>query len=160
MILVTLGTQDKPFTRLLDTVEKAIEDGYITEKVVVQAGLTQFQSDRMEVFDFLSSTQFDQLLAEASLLICHGGVGTISGAVKKNIPVIAAPRLKEYGEHTNNHQIEIIKKLSEANSLIPLWKMEDLKECLEKAKTFKPEPIISNTPHLIEYLKQYLDQIK
>ena len=34
MILVTLGTQDKPFVRLLEAVEKQIENGTIQEKVI------------------------------------------------------------------------------------------------------------------------------
>ena len=41
MILVTLGTNDKKFTRLLDAVEQAIHEGAITGKVVVQAGFTE-----------------------------------------------------------------------------------------------------------------------
>ena len=38
MILVTLGTQDKSFERLLKAVDKCIDKGYIKDKVVVQAG--------------------------------------------------------------------------------------------------------------------------
>ena len=40
MILVTLGTQDKSFSRLLEAIDREIENGTIKEKVVVQAGLT------------------------------------------------------------------------------------------------------------------------
>ena len=35
MILITLGTQDKQFTRLLDMVQKEINKGNIKDKVVV-----------------------------------------------------------------------------------------------------------------------------
>ena len=38
MILVELGTQDKSFKRLLDMVEKEIENKTIKEEVIVQAG--------------------------------------------------------------------------------------------------------------------------
>ena len=38
MILVTLGTQDKSFTRLLDAIQEQIDKGIIKDKVVVQAG--------------------------------------------------------------------------------------------------------------------------
>ena len=41
LIFVTLGTQDKPFSRLLEAVEKAISDGFINEEVVVQSGFTK-----------------------------------------------------------------------------------------------------------------------
>ena len=40
MILVTLGTQDKSFKRLLDAIQKQIDLGNIKDKVIVQAGCT------------------------------------------------------------------------------------------------------------------------
>ena len=51
MIFVALGTQDKSFTRLLETIERQIEMGNIKDKVIVQAGYTKFISDKMEIFD-------------------------------------------------------------------------------------------------------------
>ena len=42
MILVTLGTQDKEFKRLLESIDKEINNGTITDKVVVQAGCTKY----------------------------------------------------------------------------------------------------------------------
>ena len=41
MILVTLGTQDKEFRRLLEAIDREIDNGVITDKVVVQAGCTK-----------------------------------------------------------------------------------------------------------------------
>ncbi len=38
MILVTLGTQDKQFFRLLKAIDDEIEKGNIKDKVIVQAG--------------------------------------------------------------------------------------------------------------------------
>ena len=37
MILVTLGTQDKEFTRLLKAIDREIKNGVITDKVVVDS---------------------------------------------------------------------------------------------------------------------------
>ena len=51
MIFITLGTQDKPFTRLLEAVQREIDNGNIKDKVVVQAGCTKFKTDDMEIFD-------------------------------------------------------------------------------------------------------------
>ena len=47
MILVTLGTQDKGFERLLKQVDEEIKKGNIREKVVVQAGYTKYESPNM-----------------------------------------------------------------------------------------------------------------
>ncbi|MEA5026612.1 MAG: PssE/Cps14G family polysaccharide biosynthesis glycosyltransferase [Erysipelotrichaceae bacterium] len=159
MILVTLGTQDKSFVRLLDAVESVIKNGNVREKVVVQAGLTKYQSDHMEIFDFLSDEQFRELLNQADTVITHGGVGTITAAIKLNKPVIAAPRLKQYGEHTNDHQVEIIRVLSRDGCLLPLWEMDDLPKLLEAAHSFTPKPFVSNTKNIIAEIRQFIDNL-
>lgn len=159
MILVTLGTQDKSFIRLLEAIQKAIELGYIHDEVVVQAGLTNFKSSDMRIFDFISPEEFDSLMRKADLIITHGGVGTIIAALKDNKVVIAAPRLKEFAEHTNNHQIEIIKKLNASGCILPLWDMNDLPNVLLAAKSFKPQPLISNTNNIIDLIRDYLNDL-
>ena len=91
MILVTLGTQDKDFSRLLKAVDKQIENGTIKEKVIVQAGSTEYKSKNMKIFDLISGDEFEKLLSKASLVITHGGVGTILTALKNNKKVLAKP---------------------------------------------------------------------
>ena len=90
MILVTLGTQDKSFERLVKAIDKEIENGNIKDKVIVQAGYTKYKSDNMEIFDFVLPDKLDKLMKEADILITHGGVGSILGALKYDKPVIAA----------------------------------------------------------------------
>ena len=82
MILVTLGTQDKSFERLLKAIDKEIEKGNIKDKVVVQAGYTKYKSKNMEIFKSVSNDRLEELMDEASLIITHGGVGSILTASK------------------------------------------------------------------------------
>ena len=89
MILVTLGTQDKPFTRLLDAVLREIENGNIQDEVVVQAGCTKYETDKMQIFDLIPMEEFDKLMKQCDLLITHGGVGSIITGLKCNKKVIA-----------------------------------------------------------------------
>lgn len=83
MILVTLGTNDKKFTRLLDAVEQAIHEGAITGKVVVQAGFTEYESSDMEVIAYIDQQKFAEYMNQADLIITHGGVGTIMTALRE-----------------------------------------------------------------------------
>ena len=69
MILVTLGTQDKSFKRLLDAIQKQIDLGNIKDRVVVQAGCTKFESKDMEIFDLIDRDKFASLIKECDLLI-------------------------------------------------------------------------------------------
>lgn len=71
MIFVSLGTQDKPFKRLIDYCEKLDTD----EKIVVQNGLTDYKSDKLILKRFLSPEELDKAIDDASVVITHGGVG-------------------------------------------------------------------------------------
>ena len=158
MILVTLGTQDKPFTRLLEEVEKLIKNKVINEKVIVQAGHTKYTSKYMEIFDYLPKDELEKLIDEASILITHAGVGTIFDALKRDKKIIAVPRLKEYGEHTNNHQLEIVKEFEREKFIIPLYEISDLKIKLKNIDKFKPSKYKSNNKNMIDLLSKYIDE--
>ena len=72
MILVTLGTQDKKFYRLIKEIDKLIEQKKIKEEVIVQAGSSaDFKSSRMKIFNLIPMEEFDELLKKCDLLITH-----------------------------------------------------------------------------------------
>ena len=150
MILVTLGTQDKSFKRLLDAIQNEIDNGNITDRVVVQKGYTNFASDNMELFDLIPMEKFDELIDSCDILITHGGVGSIIAGLKHNKKVIAAARLAKYGEHTNDHQLQIIDNFSKEGYILALDDFSKLGELLEKCKTFQPKEYNSNTSKMIK----------
>lgn len=157
MILVTLGTQDKPFNRLLEAIQRQIDCGNINEEVIVQAGYTKFKSPDMKIFGLISYERFDKLVGECNILITHGGVGSILNGLKQGKIVIAAARLKKFGEHTNDHQLQIIDSFSKTGYILKLENFDDLDKILLKAKRFKPKKYISNTSKLIEKIEKYID---
>lgn len=158
MILVTLGTQDKPFRRLLEEIEKEIDNGDIKDKVVVQAGCTKYNTDKMEIFDLIPIEEFDKLMKKCDLLITHGGVGSIITGLKNNKKVIAVPRLAKYGEHINDHQTQIIDKFNEAGNIIGIKDVDELATALKKVKDFKPNKYVSNTNKMIELVEKLIDE--
>lgn len=157
MILVTLGTQDKTFPRLLDAIQKQIDKGNIKDKVVVQAGNTKYESKDMEIFDLIDRDAFSELISSCDLLITHGGVGSIITGLKNNKKVIAAPRLEKYGEHTNDHQLQIIEKFSMSGFILPLYDFDKLDEVIKDSKKFKPKKYQSNTSNMISLIENYID---
>ena len=159
MILVTLGTQDKSFERLLKAIDKEIEKGNIKDKVLVQAGYTKYKSKNMEIFKTVSNDRLEELMDEASLIITHGGVGSILTALKHNKKVIAAPRLSKYNEHTNDHQLEITKEFALKGYVLPLYDVKNLSKVLENIKSFKPVKYESNSENFRLKIKEYIDKL-
>ena len=156
MILVILGTQDKQFPRLLEAVDKAIENGTIKDRVVVQAGQTKYESKNMEIFDLLPAPEFNKLMDEADLVITHGGAGSILTAIKKGKKIIAAARLAEYHEHHNDHQKQIIGEFASRGYLLELEDFDKLSSLIKKMKNFKPKKFVSNTKNMIKLIDDYI----
>lgn len=157
MILVTLGTQDKDFSRLLKAVEKQIKKGNIKDKVVAQIGTTKYKSDLMETFDLIPANKFNELMNECDILITHGGVGSILAGLKNDKKVIAAARLAKYKEHVNDHQLQIIKRFTEQGYILELKNFDQLDKVLKKAEKFKPKRYKSNTENFVKLIEDYID---
>ena len=159
MILITLGTQDKKFYRLLEAVQKQIDNKTIKDKVVVQAGCSSdFKTKDMEIFDLIPMDDFDRLINECDILITHGGVGSIITGLKNNKKVIAAARLEKYGEHTNDHQLQIIDNFSNSGYILKLDDFDKLGELLKNIGKFKPKQYKSNTSKFIKTIKNEINK--
>lgn len=157
MILVLLGTQQNDFSRLLKAVDKAIEEGNIKEEVIVQAGSTKYKSDRMKQFDLIPKDEIESLKKQAHFIITHGGVGSIVSSLKMGKKIIAVPRLQEYGEHVNNHQIEIVESFAKQGYIMKTTDLNNLSTVLSKIENFEPKKYISNTEKMMKLISDYID---
>lgn len=158
MILVLLGTQNNSFHRLLEEIQKNIDNGNIKEEVVVQKGYTKFESKDMTIYDELPIEKFNELIEKADLVITHGGVGSIISSVTRGKKVIAVPRLKKYNEHVNDHQLDIIQTFDEMGYIIGIQEVQQLGEAIKKVKEFKPKEYIKNTGNIIKIIEDFVDK--
>ena len=157
MILITLGTQDKEFKRILFDVEKEIKNGNIKDEVIVQAGHTSFKSKYMKIIDFIEVDKFNDFIKKCDILITHGGVGSIITGLNNNKKVIAVPRLKKYGEHTNDHQLQIVENFTKKGYILAYNESDRLIDILKKLKSFKPQKYESNKKNMQNLIKNYID---
>ena len=159
MILVLLGTQNNQFTRLLQEIEKCIDNGTINQRVVVQAGFTKFESSKMNIFDLKPREVVENLADEAEFIITHGGVGSILMAIKKNKKVIAVPRLSEFNEHVNDHQRQIVEIFNDKGYIIGVQNIEDLSEAIKQIDEFKPKPYSGDNSKMLNIIENYIDKL-
>ncbi len=158
MIFVTLGTQDKEFTRLIEEIDRLIEKKIIKEEVIVQAGCTKYESDNIKMLDLIPHDEFEEYVNNCSLLITHGGVGSILTGIKKDKTVIAVPRLKKYNEHESDHQLQIINEFNKLGYIIGTKDVKELEQALRKARIFRPNSFESNNKHFINNLEEYIEK--
>ena len=142
MILVLLGTQNNSFHRLLEEIEKNVENGNINEEVVVQAGYTKFepqtQKQVIKLFNTIPKKELEKLIEESNFVISHGGVGSMVTANQKGKKVIAVPRYQKYHEHVNDHQVETIKIFAKKGYVMSIKDVQELEKALKDIKDFEP----------------------
>lgn len=159
MILVLLGTQNNSFHRLLEEIDRLIEKEVIKDKVIVQSGYTNYNSDRMEIIDFIPKEEIAKYRNDADVIITHGGVGSIVSSVKENKKVIAVPRLHQYAEHVNNHQKEIVELFNQKGYIIGLNDVSELEEAIKRIKGFKPIKYEQNNDRMLQIISDFIDKV-
>lgn len=157
MILVLLGTQNNSFYRLLENLEKAIDNNLINDEVVVQLGHTKYSSNKMKLLDFVSSEELNTLINSANLVITHGGVGSIIGSIKLNKKVIAVARLSKYKEHVNDHQIQIVKNFDKEGYIVGIDDACKLNLALNKINNFIPKKFETNSQKILNIVSDFID---
>lgn len=119
-IFITLGSQKFQFNRLLIAVDKLCEKKVISgEDVFAQTGYSDYVPRNYSYNNFLDRDEFSVEMGKADIVITHGGTGAIIGAVKKGKKVIAVPRRAKYGEHVDDHQLQLIKQFDDLNLICP-----------------------------------------
>jgi UDP-N-acetylglucosamine transferase subunit ALG13 len=113
MILATVGTHEDQFNRLLVELNRLVEVGAIKERVVVQSGYCDADAPAVECFDQLPFDELQSLMAEANVIITHGGPASIMQAMAHGKVPIVVPRQSKFGEHVDDHQCRFAEKMRE-----------------------------------------------
>ena len=158
-IFITLGSQKFQFNRLLRIVDELIENGVINESVFAQVGNSDYLPQNYEFENFVSRDEYERKVKECDLLITHSGVATIMSGLKNNKPVIVVPRLAKYGEHIDDHQIQIAETFAEQNFVIMCGECDSLEEALTKAKNNVFSRYESNRMFVVKTIREFLNSI-
>ena len=160
-IFITLGSQKFQFNRLLKAVDELCEKGIVdAEGVFAQIGYSDYLPRSFEYKQFLDRDEFDKEMGKADIVITHGGTGAIIGAVKKGKKVIAVPRLAKYGEHVDDHQLQLIKQFDDLNLICSCQDTSELEAALDTVRRTKYNSYESNTGTIIDNIENYIKQIK
>ena len=180
MIFVSLGTQDKPFNRIIDYVISLKENlkEIKSEKIIIQLGQTKLLKSDIEriesleniiIYDMLKPEKMKDIIKDADIIITHAGVGTIMECLERNKEIIVVPRKVENLEHVNNHQEEIAYESEKQGFLTKVYTYEELenkiimllkdKDTNEDNKNMNKKKYISNNEKFNDNLIKYLESI-
>lgn len=159
MVFVTVGSQKFQFDRLIKAVDALCADGIIESGCFAQTGACAYEPQHMEHKDFLDREEFRARMDACDTVITHGGTGAIIGAVKDGKKVIAVPRHARYGEHVDDHQVEIVRQFAEMGLIEPCYETEELAEAYRRSQEKSYLAYTSNTDKFVADLGGYIDSL-
>ena len=115
MILVTTGTNEQPFDRLVRAA--AMLD--VAEPLFVQHGSSKVPHGPGEWVDFLSFDELAERMRDARVVVCHAGVGSIMLARRCGKRPIVLPRRVHLSEAVDDHQLPLARRL-DASGIVHL----------------------------------------
>ena len=131
MIFVTVGFHEQAFARLVAKMDDIA--GRIDEEVIIQKGNTPYETKNASSFDFLpSDEEYMEILMGARIIVSHGGAGTILNSLIHGKRTVVVPRLRKYGEHVNDHQLELSDALKEKGLITVVEDVNQLEEILSE----------------------------
>jgi len=155
---VSIGNARQPFTRLLKEIVRQID--ILPHPVIVQHGHTPFDFKGCTSMAFVSNDEYHRLVAQSSLLIIHGGAGSIINALRQHKLPVVVPRLERYGEHVNNHQLDLCSKLSEIGKVVMVERIEELCDAIVRVRDRLHDHTYSQDLRLISAVKSILENYR
>lgn len=131
MIFVTVGSREYQFNRLLKKIDELLENNEIKDEVFAQIGQSTYIPVNYKYRKFLHESEFKMYQQKADLIISHGGTGALISALKLGKQVIAVPRLAKYGEHIDDHQLQVASILHNEGYLINVTDLNNLKSAID-----------------------------
>ena len=159
MIFLTTGTHNQQFDRLVEKIDKLVQEKKITEEVLGQIGVSNYKPKNFKFFGFCSQEEFDAYCSQANIVISHGGVGSIMTPLLLMKKTIAVPRYKKFGEHQDDHQMQIVKELEKQNKILAVYDIEDLEKKIDDAKSWKPN-FSKGGSKIISFLEEFVRSLE
>ena len=148
------------FTRLIRKMDEVA--GRLDEEVVMQIGSVPYEPQNAKHFSHTSYQESLSYFQNASLVVGHGGAGTILNALRFHVPIVVVPRSQRFGEHFDDHQVELAERLVGNELIKVVYDIEELesavKEMLEKGKKVDKEKTSSERAALIKTIRDFINR--
>lgn len=126
------------------------------QETFAQIGYSSYKPQHYKYKKFLDRDEFGKEMSKADIIITHGGTGAIIGAIKKGKKVIAVPRLARYGEHVDDHQLQLVRQFDDLNLICSCEDICTLDKAIEIVQNTEYKKYVSNTKNIIVSIEQFI----
>lgn len=134
MIFVTVGTHEQQFDRLVEAVDLLKKENRVSQPVFIQTGYSKIQPQYCEYKNFISFADMHVHMAEAEIVITHGGTGSVMLVLYHGKIPVVVPRQHGFGEHIDDHQVIFCRTMETKKKILPIYDTQNLEECLNHYK--------------------------
>jgi len=160
LIFVSVGANPHPFDRLIKEVDRLVSEKKIKDEFIVQLGNTNYYSKNIKkVKKFWKENEYKKILRSCNLIITHAGLGNVMVGMEHNKPLIVVPRRKEFGEHVDNHQMEMAKYIEKSESCLVIHDINDLESSIKKMVKIKIKLKKRVEPEILNIIKNLVKSI-
>ena len=156
MIFLIVGSQKFPFERLIREMDRLKGEGVIQDEVVAQIGVCAYEPKHLRWQRFMDKETFDQNIGACDLLVTHAGEGSIMTGLLKGRKVIAVPRYARFGEHLNDHQLQIARAMENLGCLINVEDIEKLEDVFLHIDEYQLKPYPSQQATIIKTICDFI----
>lgn len=158
MIFVTTGNFDTGFDRLVRAVDELFAEGVLRGDGLAQIAGGRYEPGHLRWERFLLPAEYDLAMREASLIIAHGGAGTVRAAAALGKPIIVMPRRAALKEHYNDHQVATSAFYAEKGLALVASDETELRIRIAESSEFVPSPP-SEAGKVVRLVKAFLDEL-
>jgi UDP-N-acetylglucosamine transferase subunit ALG13 len=155
MILITVGTNEAAFDRLIVALDR-IPPG---EEVVAQCGSSRHRPRRASCFDFLPFDELAELIRQARVVVTHAGAGSTMVALASGKRPIVVPRLHRYGEAVDDHQLDFARRLAERGLVTVAEDPDRLSDTIAAAGGYDLEARVAPDERLVDELRRMITAV-
>ncbi len=99
----------------------------LDQTVVIQRGNSTYEPQHAGHFQLTSSEKMAQLTQAAAVIVTHAAAGAVILALQQGKPLIVVPRLQQFGEHLDDHQLQLAKALENQGKVTVVYEPSTLR---------------------------------
>ncbi|WP_175060113.1 PssE/Cps14G family polysaccharide biosynthesis glycosyltransferase [Thermococcus sp. 2319x1] len=131
MIFVTVGNSNIGFDRLIRKMDEIAPR--LLYPVFAQIGNTKYIPKNIKYARFLTYNETLEYIKTSKVVVTHAGAGTLLDILVFGKKPIVVPRLKKFGEHIDDHQLEITQALEVQGLIYAVYDINDLEKIIFRA---------------------------
>jgi UDP-N-acetylglucosamine transferase subunit ALG13 len=129
VIFATVGSTQIPFERFIRALDVLPGD-----RLFVQHGPVSPPPRAARSKAFMQFPEVVEGMDEAEVVVCHAGAGSILCALRVGHVPVVVPRLRQFAETVDDHQVELARALAAEGKVVCVEEIDELGEIVATAR--------------------------